>query len=128
MGYYTSVTGLITIDPPITWGELYDTPWAAGEDDYEHDVQLQIVSTYEETDEGTLERKFATAIVPASEDGYKAYRIEEHLQDILTRFAVDGRTFRGYLQGEGEDNEDVWRLSVRSGQPHMSKARLVFDE
>jgi hypothetical protein len=121
MSYNTRVTGEIAITPPIAWGAIKDSPFLFGDDRWPgRDVGLRIVEETVDTDEGTLIRRHAVAVVPAREDGYKAYSIVEHLQELVNQFGAE-HTFTGMLEGEGEDSGDLWRLTVR----HRNAVKVV---
>lgn len=132
MGYLTRVTGRIDISPPVPWGTLVDagaTEWISARS-YDFPVngacvKLVIHETTEETAEGVLHRRCAIGIAPGSEDGFKAYEIETDLQRVVDLFP--GRTYRGELEGWGEDNEDMWRLVIHDKKVHRVDARIEWD-
>lgn len=80
MGYYTTVSGEIRIEPPIPWAEIRSSQFVPGG---EFEAVLVVEETSEDTPEGTLVRKQAVAITPCSEDGFKAYHLVEHVQAII---------------------------------------------
>ena len=125
MGYYTQVTGQITIDPPLRWVDVKDSPFLPEACD--RDVALVIQRDIVQTDDGTLNHLSAVAIERATDDSYRTYSIEAHLQELLDQWG-DGRSFDGYLEGHGEDNEDIWRLYVRDGKAIKAKVQLVWPE
>lgn len=110
MGYYTRVSGEIQIDPPITWGELTGSPFLEDSSEWRQ-VRLAVDIERIETDEGTLTKRSASRIVPSGEDSYKCYEIEDHLRTLVKEFG-NGRDFTGRLDGEGEENGDMWRMRV----------------
>ena len=128
MGYLTYVEGEITISPEIPWGEVKNSPFLPGENGWpDRDLALRIQEEVIETHEGTLTRRSAVAVAGANlltEDRYKAYEIEAHLQELLDCLG-NGRTFNGYLEGSGEDSGDMWRLYVRDGKATKVKVQLV---
>lgn len=125
MGYYTTVYGEIAIDPPLSWAEVKDSPFL--DQERRKDVHFRIAVETVDTDEGTLERRQAVAIEPYSDDSFKAYSIEEHLGELLALHG-EGHTFTGWLEGEGEEAGDLWRLGVKDGRPHMVRAQIVWPE
>jgi hypothetical protein len=129
MGYYTRFSGEIKIAPPLLWGEIKDSPFVvAGEfGTPDRDCKLRIDAEIVETDEGTLTRKRATAIVCTYDGETKAYRITEHLQELLNLHGK-GRTFSGYIEAEREDSGDMWRLAVRDGQAARIEPRIVWPD
>jgi hypothetical protein len=122
MGYNTSVSGEITITPPLTWNEIKDSPFLG----CDLDVALHVQEETVDTEDGTLTRKTATALVPAWEDSYKAYHLVEHVQRALDAFP--GHTFTGRLECEGEDNTDIWRVIIRDGRAVKIEPRIVWPD
>lgn len=127
MGYYTTYSGEIRIVPPLTWAEAKDSPWLS----VDHgDLMLLLEENAEtvETDHGTdtFTRKSVTAVVPITDDSYKGYQIEDHLQQIVQAFP--GHEFTGYISAEGEDAGDLWRLAVMDGKAVKVKPRIVWPD
>lgn len=129
MGYSTYVTGAITITPPIPWSEVEDSPFVTLDRAWvERDVRFHIAEAFENGADGVvLSWRRADAVVPAHEDSYKAYDINEHLQELVDAHGA-GRVFSGYLSGEGEDNDDMWRLYVRDGRAVRVKPEIVWPD
>jgi hypothetical protein len=66
--------------------------------------------------------------VPAWEEEYRAYYLEEHLAELI-RLHGDGHAFDGVLLVDGEDQGDVWRLVVHRPPDHQGKtARLTWPD
>ena len=114
MGYYTHVTGRIEIDPPIPWGAFKDSPFQRTFVDVDTrpflDVAFEVDETETYTAEGLVLVRRAVAVVPVLEDSYKAYYIVENLQALVDDYPE--HRFVGCLEGEGEEQGDVWRLRV----------------
>lgn len=145
MGYNTYVSGEIQIMPPITYRELqamglqrmdagYADPnlYYLLQDRNYADVAVRVELQTRDTDEGVLTAVAGVAIVPAWEDEYKAYTIEEDLRAIVNAMNKVSpgvtRTFHGRLDGEGEENTDMWRLKVVNGDVKIFHAKIVWDE
>jgi hypothetical protein len=122
MGYNTSVTGEIRIEPPLTWREFKDSPFVGDS----KDVRLRVEAETVDTDDGPLMRKTAVALAPAWEDSYKAYNLVEHVQQAIDAFP--GHTFTGRLECEGEENADLWRVTVRDGRAVRVEPRIVWPD
>lgn len=122
MGYNTSVSGEIRIEPPLAWREFKDSPFA-GRD---KDVTLQVDAETVDTADGPLMRKTAVALVPTWEDSYKAYHLVEHVQEAIDAFPE--HTFTGRLDCEGEENTDLWRVVVRDGRAVKVTPRIVWPD
>jgi hypothetical protein len=125
MGYYTRVIGEFRIEPPILWADVKGSPFLDQDSDYE--ALLRVEETAEELPEGTLVRREAVAIVPWSDDRYKAYNLIEHVQKIVDTFGA-GRTFTGRFDCEGEENGDLWRLEIHGGKAVAVKPRIVWPD
>lgn len=128
MGYYTHYTDQINIYPPIKWSEVKDSPFVEKEDDrwgyVTKDVRFGI--TEERVDEDTV-RKYADRIEPTQDDEYKGYDIVEHVQEIIDTYGKD-RKFSGYINAEGEETGDLWRLYVRDGIAVAVKPEITWPE
>lgn len=126
MGYYARYTGRIDIDPPLPWKVFKDSPSSpAGHSD----VRLVIEEEWIETDEGVMTKRRAVAIVPASEEPFKGYRMEEDIQDIvgLARSAAsnDYVVFTGHIEALGEDGAQ-WRIKVIDGHARRFEPTVVW--
>lgn len=130
MSYYTSVDGVIEIEPPIPWGLIADSaylPDRAWEADLA--VKFQIVEETVTTADGVLIRKSATALLPVQEDPYRARQIIEDVQRVLDEFgSVDGREFHGRFNCKGESDSDIWRLEIHANRAVEVKARIVWPD
>lgn len=122
MGYNTSVSGEIRIEPPLTWREFKDSPFTGHEKDVTFHVDEETVAM----DDGPLIRKTAVALVPSWEDSYKAYNLVAHVQEAIDAFP--GHTFTGRLDCEGEENADLWRVVVRDGRAVKVTPRIVWPD
>jgi hypothetical protein len=126
MGYYTSFEGEITITPPLPWRDIKDSPFVDAEQG-DKDCKLRLVEDTVETDDGTLTRKQAVAVTCTWSGQVKAYRIVEHLQELVDRHGK-GRSFIGYIEAEGEDAGDLWRLAVVGGRAVKIQPQIVWPE
>lgn len=126
MGYYTRHEGEITITPPLPWRDIKDSPFVDANQADKH-CKLRLVEETVETDDGTLTRKQAVAVTCTWTGQTKAYRIEEHLQELIDLHGKD-RTFSGYIEAEGEDAGDLWRLAVVGGRAVRIEPRIVWPE
>ena len=126
MGYLTSLSGYLNIEPPLTYAEFKGSPFTSFETDDGADILALTVEEHDvETVEGTLTVKTATAIEPY-EDSVKAYDIEEKLQRIVDAFP--GHAFTGCIEGDGQDQGDVWRLYVRNGRVVKIEPTITWPE
>lgn len=128
MGYNTSVTGEIRIDPPLTWGEFKDSPFLPDSltATIDYDVCLHTDEATVDTGEGQLIRKTASVLLPRWEDSFRAYHLIEHVQAVIDAFP--GHVFSGRLNCEGEDNTDLWRVVIRDGRAVRVEPRIVWPD
>lgn len=127
MGYNTSFTGEITITPPLPWSAINDSPYLPGEAwDNGMDAKFKVAEETVDTDEGTLIRREAVAVVPVTDDAYKGYDIVDTLQGIVD--AHPGHTFGGYIRAEGEEAGDIWRLAVVDGRATKVTPRIIWPD
>jgi hypothetical protein len=128
MGYNTYFTGQIRIEPPLSWAEIRDSEFLPDRAwDNGFTVKLNVVEETVETDDGTLARRWADAIVPVTDDRYKAYDIVAHVQRLVDRYG-NSHAFTGRLDAAGEDAGDLWRLTVRDGRAVKIQPQLVWPD
>jgi hypothetical protein len=116
MGYYTSITGELAIEPPLTYAEFKDTPFTSFTDWSKGGADIYAIAVSEEdkdTPDGVLTVKTAHLVRPYP-DEVKAYHAEDGLQRLVDAFP--GHEFTGCFEGDGERADDQWRLYVRSGR------------
>ncbi len=129
MGYYSRVTGEIAVTPPILVRDMPGNPFtdarATG-----MPVQFHVEETAVDVDEGTLIRREITAIVPVSEDGYKAYGLDRHLAQAVQLIRDAGSTCKGELVRTGEDQGDIERYTVGNDTTSVlvEKARMTWPD
>lgn len=128
MGYATRVDGEFEITPPLTWQEFKDSRFAPHniESSYEPSLVLRVDEDSVDTEEGTLLRRTATALVMREIDEYRAYSLLDEVQEAVDAFP--GRTWTGRLDCEGEENTDLWRVYVRDGKAVKVEPRIVWPE
>jgi hypothetical protein len=113
MGYYTTLSGELRIEPPLTWSEMRESKHLDFESEDGFGVfKIQVLEQEVETEEGVLSKKSGVAIEPF-EDSVKAYHARENLAEIVAAFP--GHRFIGCIEGDGEEQGDTWRLYVRDG-------------
>jgi hypothetical protein len=126
MGYLSSVTGEVAITPPLSAVEVRESPFRPDVEERK-DVVLRVEQEVIETDDGTVTRMYGTAVVPAWDESYKAYSLEEHLAELI-RLHGHGHAFAGVLLVDGSDQGDVWRLVVDDHQVTKETARLSWPD
>lgn len=112
MGYDSRLHGKLTIEPPLTWAEIKDSPHLGDERARGNHKAVCLVERTEEveTDEGTLTRRYADSVVFAWDYPVKLYDIVEEVEDLVD--AHPGHEFGGELRGTGSDFGDIWLLRV----------------
>lgn len=127
MGYYTNYSDEIAIEPPLSWAELQEVPqFCVGDYGYsDRDVKLRVVDEKVNTSEGLLIKRTATHIEPSSEDSYKGYSIVEHVQELVDKFGKS-HAFTGYINAEGEEAGDLWRLYVIEGNATKVEPEIIW--
>lgn len=113
MGYYTTWSGKITIDPPIPWDLLEHSRYRDDAHGDDSDAAIVVEETHDKA-AGTFTRA-GVAIHNRWEDHSKSYDIMEDVQAIVDAFG-EGRTFSGHIAAAGEEAGDLWRLCVVNGK------------
>jgi hypothetical protein len=128
MGYRTHVTGEFTIVPPLPWNKIRDSKYAPHNvtSRYDPDVILRIEEETVDTEEGPLFRRKATALVMREIDEYRADNLIDHVQNVVN--SAPGHDFVGYLECEGEENTDIWRVYVKNGEACRIEPKIVWPE
>lgn len=141
MSYETNVTGEITIDPPIPWGAIRDSAFvphrARGDAEIQdrkeraklmRDVCFKLERLEVDVEDGKLTRIRAVALVPTHSNyaGDSGKVIERHVQEVIDAFP--DRTFSGRINGEGEENGDMWRVKVVAGRAIRFFPQVVWPE
>lgn len=128
MGSTTRIEGEIRIDPPIPWAELQSSEFLAVKDDwgYGNDLKFHVEETEVETDEGTLIRRSAVAVVEGG-DERRGYHVVEELQRIVDTFGK-GRTFTGRLDLSCHDFMTQSRVKVVGGRAVQFEPTIVWPE
>lgn len=123
MGYYTTWSGKITIDPPIPWSEMADSPYRDEDNGNDTDAEIVTNSQYDKATD-TFTRR-GVAIQNRWEDHSKSYDMVENVQAIVDTFG-EGRTFSGCIEADGEEAGDQWRLYVRNGKAVRVKPLILW--
>jgi hypothetical protein len=128
MGYTTNFQGEITITPPISWGDIKDSPFLPdrAKNRTNRDLMFRIIETPTETAEGTLIRREAVAMVSTWTDEARGTDIVKHLQEVVD--AYPDHAFTGRLDCEGEDAGDLWRLEVHNRTAVKVQPRIIWPD
>lgn len=124
MGYYSRLQGEITIDPPLTWSEVKDSPFLIGRSS----LRLQIEEQRTETHDG--EQHVARWVVAIEDryagEGVKHYAVADELASIAQTWP--DRTYSGHLVRVGEGTGDVERYRIERGRVISEQAALVWPD
>ena len=122
MGYYSSLSGQIDIDPPLDARELRTCVWLRPT----ANIHVEISETQVDTDDGVLTKKSGPTLVPYGEHT-KAYDLEENVSAFVAEYAGSHRC-NGSITVEGEDAGDVWRIRVVNNVVVRETARVVWPD
>lgn len=128
------ITGRISIDPPITWGELGANRWALGQERVDGqgwvDAVVHLDSAEEVLPDGVMTRYLGVAIIPAGGEtnGYTLVADVDRIAKAFGR-APDGtvRRFAGWLHLIW-GGEAVYRVIVRDGVTVEVQPQVVWPE
>lgn len=125
MSYYTDTTGRVEITPPLTWAEIKDSKHRPGSREWgSTDLGFEVYERDVEMVDGTLHVTTAVAVVPI--DGETNGRTAEaELRELVEVFG-HSHSFEGRIDGEGEENEDMWRLRVVDNAVTKYKAIVTW--
>lgn len=126
-----TITGRITVDPPITWSELHNQSWATNPNRGYPDVVVNLATTKEVTADGEVFRYSGDAIVTTGHET-SAYHLVDELDRIVTTFDTtpDGtpRTFTGFFHVIWARGEEAFRVIVRDGHAVQVKPTVVWPD
>lgn len=126
MGYLSRLRGRISIAPPLRWSEFKDSKYRKYSK-ADTRVVFEEQDETSETDDGFFERRWAIALIPASEDQLTHYGLEDDLVAFVAELGR-GREFIGCLIREGEEQGDVERYSIVDGGVRTEKAELRWPD
>lgn len=111
MGFH--IHGSITIDPPLNWAQIRALPSP-------EDIVRVEKKTEEQTDEGTMVRRFCDTLVPAYANLERPGPILKELQKIIY-VAGEGHAFTGHFTCVDDDTYEQFRIYV-----DQSHAAIVY--
>lgn len=128
MGTLSRYTGVIEFSQPLKWG-VFKNHDAAHPHDVRRDCDVRLVIENEtaETEDGMLNVMRALAITAVTDDSFKGYYVQEHLQSVvdMALAAVPEMTFRGRIDAVSENGER-WRFKVIDGKVQMFEPVLAW--
>jgi hypothetical protein len=127
MGYYSSVTGRVSIVPAIPLRNM------AGNSYLQRDgsvLMFEVTETREVLADGTLLRESVTAIIPSTDDSVKAYSLAEDLAEMAAEVrALGSACVGGWIVRSGEEQGDVERYCLGNGDKVVTeKAQLRWPD
>src|SRR6266702_286980 len=123
MGYYSRLTGSIKINPPLTAAELREHSWLTKPEPLT--VFVSVVKKRVDTDTGYTVTLAGSEIVPTTEDELNVNHLQTELEGIA---AIPGHSFDGYIYAYGEEQGDIWRITIRDGQVVEEKPKVVWPD
>jgi hypothetical protein len=120
----TSVSGVITITPPLTWPEFKNSPLYQARYDVS-EVKLDVEEATVETLDGQAISRTATGLVSSTEERFTPHNLIEHVQAAIDAFP--DRQFGGRLDCDSEDG-GPWRVEVHDGQAVMVEPKLMWPD
>lgn len=126
MGYETSISGSLRIEPPLKWGEYRGMGVPTQDTAREYDLYFYEETEETRTEEGEFTRRWATSL-EAPEESAKYYVFDSEVQTIVSAFP-DHRFigyFEGIGEGHGQDREDIWRVFVVDGKVKRVKPKIT---
>src|SRR5258708_5446390 len=120
MGSEVNVSGQITIDPPLNHQDVRrarDLGLIEHDDgvpyDGQRDVWIKVADQVVETDQGTLIKREASAIIP-DENDFSHDHMNDQLAEIVAAFP--DRAYAGFLEcSSPDDGGEKWRTAIRDG-------------
>jgi hypothetical protein len=136
MGFYEAyLSGRITIDPPLSWPEIADSPFyhkGTGTFDHVLDLKLEVREEPVNTPDGPLLKRTAPALIPLTTEllSLRGFIVDQ-VERFLERHALPDRVIEGAIVGRGGDPGavDFWRIVVRpDGQVLDERASLTWPD
>lgn len=123
MGYYSNLRGGWVVRPALTWVDLKDNLGLTEEG--RRTVWLQMAEVEIEQEDGVLHTKECHNVA-VYEDSVKAYDTEAEVKEIAEAFP--DHEFAGYLEVEGEENTDMWRMYIVKGKAIKHSVRAMWPD
>ena len=124
MGYNTRLEGSIKITPPLSAAELREHPEVSNSD--VRSVAVPVVKQRKDTDDGYTVVLEGREIVPTTEEDHKAYGLLDELRQYVTFYP--GHTYSGYIYCYGEEQGDIWRVSIKDGKVLEERPKIVWPD
>lgn len=132
MGYYSDVTDEICISPDLKAADIRNliklnlAKTLDGKVPYEHCVYVDYEQQLKDYEDYTAVKFVAPEIRPIS-GNMKAYSILEDVQKIVDALGAE-YTYSGYIELNGEEAGDLWRIYVRNGKATSVSPEIVWPE
>lgn len=130
MGYKTSASGVITISPPLKWGDVSGSPYLperVNRDGNWREIQYVGEMTERWTDDDQIITRVVTGIEPVNPgEPMKRYDLLIQVQDVIDHHP--GHTFAGHFEMHGEEAGDIARIVVRDGRAENIRPTLVWPD
>lgn len=115
----------ISINPPLTWGEIKDSAFL---EHHRRDCHLLVEEIRKETDTGTFIEKTASYIVVSKDSSGRTYgKLGAEIEEIVKQYPT--HRFDGLVKGvtEGFDTDDaLWGILVENNKVSHVKPKIVW--
>ena len=124
MGYYSRISGEISVHPPLRWSEVKDTPFIS--QSRSRLLRIRIEEETQPVDDGEIITRRGVCIEDDIGDSAKYYNLEAELSEIAETYP-DHR-FDGYIVRVGESNGDIERYSIHKGRVQTEQAIVTWPD
>lgn len=132
MSYTATVGGYLTIDPPLKWSEIRDSPFLLEnqvDGTRDTDVVLHLEREEVETDEG-LNTVITSKLAVPCRQAFDCRNLDEDAGLFVKAMEGIGRTVRGELIVQPRDYGDggIWRVVVDEEGARKEMAKLQWPD
>jgi len=127
MSYNSYLSGSWGITPPLRWSEYRDSDFQRPKRADGRWIRFVEKVSTTNTDDGVIEMREATGVVPNCDDRASYHNLEVQLDDLVRSIGPD-HTVTGYLIREGEEQGDMTRFSVVDGKLLEEQAELRWPD
>lgn len=130
MSYTGSVSGVFTIDPPLSWSEIKDSRFYLDNKPDSRDdpsVVLSVERSEEETDTGISIILTSNTAIPWRES-FDCRDLEKDVKKLVAEMGEIGRTVQGVMVVDGEWAGDIWRVVADKDGVRKEKANFMWPD
>lgn len=136
MGYYSRLSGSVSISPFIGYLELKNAGYDLDKKNYREEIELlggygelyfELDTEAVDTMEGVLTRIAAVSVEVYDGDEMKAYGLVDSLMKVVADFGESHR-FNGAIYVYGEEGGDIWRVLVDDNVVKEEHPQLIWPD